>query len=169
MQSTGTQRVSPGLRDPSKVTWFKSLISWKKQTHSSHAGEGSSWSHSRPCCHKCCILILAQIRKAAANPTGSNIWAICLSTALLVRKTSFRGFMLNRKRLLSWFQTLPSVFPCVSQIFSGFSFSMISFCKGRFESYPLTWKPPFSDISSSLVVSHLACWMERTESQMSSL
>ena len=46
-----------------QVTWFRSPISSKKQTHSSRAAGGSSWSHSKPCCHKCCIPILAQMKR----------------------------------------------------------------------------------------------------------
>ena len=54
---------TPWVIDISEVTWFRSPISWKKQTHSSRAAGGSSWSHSKPCCHKCCIPILAQTKR----------------------------------------------------------------------------------------------------------
>ena len=55
IQSIGSAIASTGVRDLSKVAWFKSPISWKKQIHSSRVAEGSSWSHSKACGHRCCF------------------------------------------------------------------------------------------------------------------
>ena len=142
MQSIGSAIASTGVRDLSTVMWFKSPISWKKQIHSSRVAEGSSWSHSKACGHRRCIPIFARTRKAAANPTGSNIRAIWLRTVLFVRVMSLGGLTLKTSISLAWFQTVPSIFSCVapcSNFITGFSCPTISFSKDWFESHPGPW------------------------------
>ena len=49
-----------GWRSEFKDSYSDALSSF---VHSSRAAGGSSWSHSKPCCHKCCIPILAQMKR----------------------------------------------------------------------------------------------------------
>ena len=145
MQSVGTSIVSSGVRELSKFTWFRSLISWKR-AHSSCFGDGSSWSQSKPCCRKCCIPSLARTKKGCCKSNwikdSSNLAQYC-SFGL---SNIFGWVTLKRSTSLAWFQTVLSIFSCAvpcNNFILRISCSVISFCRDRFEIHPLPWNPPF--------------------------
>ena len=150
---------TPWVRDISEVTWFRSPISWKKQTHSSRAAGGSSWSHSKPCCHKCCIPILAQTKRLLGIQRD-EIFKQC-GWLLFPKQSNVIGQVyIEQEHVFIKFQTVSSIFSYIES-YSNAAFQFWRELRGCWESNWMKYSSNLADycsLSQSNVTGQRLVW-----------